>query len=81
MTLNQCPVLLAVAAAGHVHFQGSESNHRWHTVVVPSSVLTSEVTESAGSARSWTLSGSRPGPPLESGMAMVVYPCLLFMEP
>ena len=61
-----------MAAAGHVHSQGSESNSGWCSVACPPSVLTPEVNGAEGGASSRTPSGGRPGPPLESEMAAVV---------
>ena len=52
---------MAVAAAEYVHSQGSESNNRWCSVAVPSSVPTSEVLPVqrplvvAGYAHLWSL--------------------------
>ena len=59
---------LAVAAAGCVCVcvcvcvcsQGSESNNKWFSVEVTSSLLTSEVPGATGDACSWTPSGGGP---------------------
>ena len=55
---------MAVAEAGCVHYQGSESNNGWCLVAVPSSVPNSEVTGSTGGACSWTPSSGGPCPSL-----------------
>ena len=58
----------------HVCSQGSESNNRWYSVIVPSSVLSSEVTGAVGGACLGTPSVDGPHLPLESEMAVVVCP-------
>ena len=45
---------MAVAATGCVNFQGSESNNRWCSVAVPSSMVPSEVIWVASGAYSLT---------------------------
>lgn len=54
-----------MAKAGCVYSQGSEGNG-WHSVAVPFSAVTPEVTGAAGSACSQTPSGGGPCPTLES---------------
>ena len=63
---------MTVAASGHVHSQGSESNNGWCLVSVPS-VLMPEITGAAGGACSKNPRGGRPCSPLESEMSVVVY--------
>ena len=69
-----CLEHLAVAVAGCMSSQGSESNHGWFSVTIISSVVPSEVTGVTSLACSWILSGSRPHPPLESEITDVVCP-------
>ena len=54
---------LAVAAAGRVCSQGSESINGWCLVTVPSYLPTSAVTGATGGAYSQTRSGEEPGKP------------------
>ena len=54
-----------MAVSGHVHSQGSEHNSRWCLVVVPSSVVASDVIRASSGASSWTPGGSRVCPPLQ----------------
>lgn len=58
-----------------MHSQRCESNNSLCFVVVPSSVATPEVTGAIGGACSQTPSSDRLCPPLESEMAVAVYPC------
>ena len=53
---------LAVATAGHVHSQGSDSNNGWCLVAVPFCVPVSEVIGVTGSACSWTPSSDQQPP-------------------
>ena len=69
------PEHLTVAAGGRICSQGSESNNRWLSVIVSSSVLTSEVTGATGHACSWIPTSSRACPPLESEMAVALATC------
>ena len=71
------PEHLVVAAAWYVHSQGNESNNKWYTVAVLSSVLTFWVTEDTGGSCSWTPSVGGPCPPLESEITVVFYPYCL----
>ena len=71
----RCPEDLAVAVAGCVSSQVSESNNRWCWVTMPSSVGSSEVIGATSNACSGTPRGGGPCPPLES--TIVVCPCHL----
>ena len=71
---RQHPEGLAVAAAGRVHSQGSESNSGWCSVALPSSMPLSDVTWASGGTCSQTPSGGGPHPPLESVMTVVFAP-------
>ena len=80
MSLRQIqavPEHLAVAAAGCMHFLGSESNNRWCLVAMPSSLVPSEVVGAASGNCPQTPSGGRPCPPLVSEITAVVCPCHL----
>ena len=71
-TSGHCPECLAVAAAGQVCSQGSESNIRWCSAIVSFSVTPSEV---VGAASDFCLdipSGDGPCPPLESEITVVI---------
>ena len=59
---NKCPKPLAMATAGHVHPQGSESNNRWHSVAVSFFDITTEVDEEVGGACLWSPGGCGPHP-------------------
>ena len=65
---RQCQEPLAVAAAGRVCPQGSESSNEWCLVPVFSSVMTPEVIRAAGGSFSWIPSGGSH-PPLGSELA------------
>ena len=58
------PEHVAVAAVGQVCSQGSKINNRWYSVVMSSSVVSSEVTGAASSACSGTPSGGGQCPSL-----------------
>ena len=68
---GHCLERLAVAAAGWVGSQGSESN-RWCSVTMSFSAVSSEVVGAASGSCSETSSGSGPHPPLESEITVVV---------
>ena len=68
------PEHLAVAVVGQVCSHESESNNRWCSVTVPSSVVPSDVVGASSGACSGTPSGSRPHPPLDSEITAVVFP-------
>ena len=71
---RHCPEHLAVAAAGRVYSQGSESNNRWCSVTVPSSVVPSEVVGVTSGSCSGNPSGGGLHPPLESEITAMVFP-------
>ena len=73
---GHCPEHLAVAAAGWVCSQGSESNNRWCSVTMSFSVVPSEVVGAASDFCSGIPSGGGPRPPLESGITVAVCPPL-----
>ena len=62
-----------------VSSQGSESNNGWCLVTMPSSVVLSEVIGVTSGTCSWTPSGGRLHPPLESAVTAVV--CLATCRP
>ena len=62
-----------MAAAGHMHSQGSENNNESCSVAVPSFVPISDVTGAAGHAFSQTPSCAGPHTPLMSEMTAVVF--------
>ena len=66
----RCPEHLVVAVAGCVNSQGSESNTRLFLI----SMTSSEVIGATGDACSGTASGSRPCPPLDSVIHVMVCP-------
>ena len=71
---GHCPECLAVAAAVWVCSQGNESNNRWCSITMSFSVVPSEVVGAASDFCSGIPSGSRPRPPLESGITATVCP-------
>ena len=74
---GHCLEHLAVAAAGWVCSQGSESNNGWCLVAVSSFLLTSEVTGATDGACSHTPRSGRSCLPLVSEMTAAVCPCCL----
>ena len=68
---------LAVAARGVMCSQGCKCNNRWCSVIITSSVVSSEVIGATCGACSWTLSGGSACPPPESAITLVVFPCQL----
>ena len=71
---GHCPQPLVVAAAGWMCSQGSQSNIRWYSVAMSSSVLPSEVVGAASGSCSGIYSGGGPCTPLESEITAVVFP-------
>ena len=71
---GHCPECLAVAAAGRVCSQGSESNNRWCSIAMSFSVVPSEMVEAASYFCSGIPSGSGLFPPLESEITTAVCP-------
>ena len=72
--------LLALAAVGRVHSQGSEMNSLWCLVAAPSFISflpTPEVTGITGGAHSQAPCGGKTRLPLASEMTAVVCPCHL----
>ena len=57
--------------------QGSESNNRWYSITMSSSVVPSEVVGVEGGSYSGISSSSGPFPPLESEITAVICPCHL----
>ena len=55
------PRAFGSGSSRRVHSQGSESNNRYCSVEVPSSVPNSEVTGAAGVSFSWTPNGGGHG--------------------
>ena len=62
-----------MATAVWVHFQGSEDNE-WHLIAGLLFSSDPKVTRTAGGACSWTPSGGRPCPPLESEIPLAICP-------
>ena len=72
---GHCPACLAVAAAGWMCSQGSESNNRWCSITASSSVVPPEVAGAASGSCSGIPSGGGQYPPLESEITVVACPC------
>ena len=71
---GHCPVCLAVSAAGWVCSLGIESNHRWHSIAMSFSVVSSEVFGAASYFCSGISTGGGPCPPLGSEITVAVCP-------
>ena len=71
---GHCLARSAVAPTGLVCSQGWESNNRWCSVTLPSSVVPLRWLGATGGACSWTPSGGRPHPPLDSEILVVFCP-------
>ena len=70
---GHCPESLALAAAGQLCSQRSESHERQCSVTISFSVVTSEVVGAASGSYSGIPSGGGPCPPLESMINAMVY--------